>query len=371
MKTIRGQVFTPDGQFEYGEIVIDKRTICAVNYLSEADLLPEQKGILLIPGLVDIHMHGCVGHDHCDANYESEKAIAEYEAEHGITSFLATTMTFDEQRLTRICRSLSNASKDIAGLKGIYLEGPFLSEAKCGAQDPSYISKPDVKLLQRLDVASEKLIKIVAIAPESEGAVELIENGCNNYNFSIAHTNADEKTTKTAIDAGAKHVTHLYNAMSSFGHRNPGVVGAVMDSDDTVVELICDGVHVHPMTIRNTFKIFGRDRIVFISDSMEATGMADGEYSLGGQTVYKNGNIATLADGTIAGSVSNLWDCMKYAISIGIDACDAIICAAKNPAIEGGIYSEVGSLEAGKAADILVLNTDLELMTVIQGEDTF
>ena len=225
-------------------------------------------------------------------------------------------------------------------------------------------------MLQRLLEASGSLVRLVAIAPETEGALECIREGSNlqdmqAFRFSIAHTEADYDMAKAAIEAGAKHVTHMYNAMSAFLNRAPGVIGAAFDDPDTYVELIGDGVHIHPSVIRATFAMFGAQRIVLISDSMEATGKPDGKYALGGQDVYKQGSLATLCDGTIAGSATNLFDCMKSVIAMGIRPEDAIRCATINPARSVGIGDLVGSLEAGKRADILVCDPQWNLQRVI------
>lgn len=369
MRAIRGQIFNPQGEFFFGEIEISGSKITNISALSKESLSSEEQERLIIPGLVDIHTHGCFGHDTCDASYEGEKSIVDYEKSHGITSFCPTTMTLDEDTLTKICKNIAEVKKTTDVIKGIYLEGPFISEGKKGAQNPKYIMKPDYDMIARLNDASGGIVKVVAIAPEVEGALEVIKKGSNQFRFSIAHTEANVDEAAAAIEAGAKHVTHLYNAMPAYSHRAPGVIGAAADSDDTRVELICDGIHIHPAVIKNTFKLFGPERVILISDSMEATGMPNGTYSLGGQTVHMKDRRATLDDGTIAGSASNLYDCLSYAISIGVDKASAIFAATRNPAKEIGIYEEVGSIEIGKASDILIISKDFELQNVIQCEE--
>ena len=369
MKEIRGQLFTPAGEFLYGKIEVEEDIIKSVTILNREDLTDDERERFIIPGLVDIHTHGCASHDTCGASYEGELAIVKYMRSHGITSFCPTTMTLSEETLTDVCANIARVAKECPEIKGIYLEGPFISEKKKGAQNADYIQTADADMLGRLNKAADGLIKIVAIAPETEGAIDVIRDNSKDYKFSIAHTDCDYDIAKQAIEAGANHVTHLYNAMPAYSHRAPGVIGAAADSADTRVELICDGIHVHPAVIRNTFKLFGNERVVLISDSMEATGMPDGQYSLGGQTVIMQNRKATLVDGTIAGSASNLFDCLTFVINNGVDRSSAIMAATRNPAREIGIYDKVGSIEAGKRAELLVLDSAFGLDKVIQNEN--
>lgn len=375
MRTVRGMLFTDKMIFEPGELVIEKDTIEKTTLCEERQLTEKEAGQYILPGLIDIHFHGCAGYDLCDGSVDAVRAIASYELTHGITSISPATMTLPEETLTDICTVCASAAEseildsgiplgDI--LKGIYLEGPFISMEKKGAQNPAFIHKPDVEMLKRLQRAAHGMIKIAAIAPEIEGAIECIRGGENNMRFSIAHTCADYETTKQAIDAGAHHITHLYNAMPPFSHREPGVIGAAAESDGVTAELICDGIHIHSSVVRNTFRLFGAGRIVLISDSMMATGMDDGEYALGGQKVWVKGSLATLGDGTIAGSVTNLYDCMRTAIRMGVPREEAVRAATANPAEAIGIEREYGSLQAGKKADVLVTDREFNLLEVIK-----
>lgn len=375
MRQIKGIVYTEAFRFEAGIVTVDGDRITSVELCEEAELTEEQKGQYILPGLIDIHFHGCAGHDFCDGTADAMRAIASYEMNHGITSICPATMTFAEEKLADICAVCAGAVETetltegiLLGdvLKGIYLEGPFISEEKTGAQNPAYIRKPDSEMLIRLQNAAKGIIKIVAIAPETEGALECIRGGKESFRFSIAHTCADYETAKRAIEAGVHHVTHLFNAMPPFAHREPGVVGAAAESGDVTVELICDGYHIHPGVVRSTFRLFGADRIVLISDSMMAAGMEDGEYELGGQPVRVKGGLATLADGTLAGSAVNLFDCVKTAIRMGVPREDAVRAATYNPAAAIGIDGECGSLRAGSGADILVTDRNFCLMEVIK-----
>lgn len=375
MRQIRGKLYTEAFRFETGILSIEDSRIVAVKSCGEDELTAAEKERYILPGLVDIHFHGCAGYDLCDGTITALRAMASYELSHGITSICPATMTLSKEQLTDICAVCASAVKtemfngeiplsDI--LRGIYLEGPFLSVEKRGAQNRAFIQKPDLEMLTGLQKAAGGLIRIVAIAPEIEGAMDCIREGRGAFCFSVAHTCTDYDTASAAFEAGARHVTHLYNAMQPFTHREPGVVGAAAENDDVTAELICDGIHIHPSVVRSTFKMFGAERVVLISDSMRAAGMGDGAYTLGGQDVCVNGNLASLSDGTIAGSVTNLYDCMLTAIRMGVPREEAVRAATLNPAAVIGIDAECGSLQAGKKADILVADKDFCLKEVIK-----
>ncbi len=210
------------------------------------------------------------------------------------------------------------------------------------------------------------MIRMVAIAPETEGAMDCIRECRGDFRFSIAHTCADYETAKAAMEAGAHHVTHLYNAMPPFTHRKPGVIGAAAENEETRAELICDGIHIHPCVVKSTFKLFGAGRMILISDSMMATGMEDGEYALGGQPVIVKGNRALLKDGTIAGSATSLFGCMRTAIQMGVPKEEAVRAATRNPAEAVGLEEECGMLLAGRRADILIADGEFVLLEVIK-----
>lgn len=369
MRSIKGIVYTKDFRFESGIVTIENDTIVSVEKCDREALEQEERNRYILPGLVDIHFHGCAGYDFCDGTKEAMQAIETYENAHGITSLCPATMTLPIKRLEEICAAA--AEYHGSSIRGIYLEGPFVSEEKKGAQNPAYIRKPDIKLLDRLQECAGGLIKIAAVAPEVEGAMACIEEGNERFCFSIAHTCADYKTALEAMEKGARHVTHLYNAMPPFHHREPGVIGAAADHEEVMAELICDGVHVHPSVVRNTFGMFGDDRVILISDSMMAAGRRDGVYTLGGQKVLVKGNLATLEDGAIAGSVTNLYDCMVRTFSMGVPKESAIRAATWNPARAIGIEKEYGTLEAGKKADILITDRHFGLREVIKSGIAF
>ena len=356
-------VFQEDGTFKTQDIYVEGDKIAESG---SGDVI-DASGLIAIPGLTDIHFHGCMRHDFCDGTTEAIQTLADYELSVGVTTICPATMTFSEEILAGIMKAAASyENKTGAELVGINMEGPFISPAKKGAQNGIYIHNPDIAMFRRLQEISGGLIKLCDIAPETEGSMEFIDELKDEVGISIAHTTADYDIAKEAYDRGARHATHLYNAMPPFSHRAPGVVGAACDSDHVRVELICDGVHLHPATVRTTFKMFGDDRICLISDSMMATGLSDGDYSLGGQPVKVVGNLATLADGTIAGSATNLMDCMRTAVKkMGIPLGSAVKCAAVNPAKAIGIYDTCGSITPGKKANIVLLDQDLNMKHLI------
>ena len=372
------KVFTEHKKFTDGGIVIKNGTIEQVYTEGKRpqteDEVLDGKGMYAIPGLIDLHFHGCKGDDFCDGSRDAIARIAEYEASVGVTAIAPATMTLPVEELEQILRVAAEYkkgphSKKEADFVGINMEGPFISPAKKGAQDERNIIPCDVKVCERFLEVSEGLVKFMGIAPEkSENAVSFIEAVKDKVNVSLAHTNADYDTAMAAFNAGADHAVHLYNAMPAFTHRAPGVIGAVYDSKHVMAEIICDGVHIHPAAVRATFEMMGEDRMILISDSMRAAGMPDGSYTLGGLDVNVVGNRATLAsDGAIAGSVTNLMDCMKTAVkTMNIPLETAVACATINPAKSLGIDAEYGSIRAGKKAHIVLMDQELNVQQVIK-----
>ena len=275
-----------------------------------------------------------------------------------------------KETLLAICQTAKDFDcENGADFCGLYMEGPFISVEKKGAQDQRHIVPCDQELCQQFLDASKGLVKFVGVAPErSQDTLQFIRQMKDKVNISLAHTNADYDTAKAAFDAGANHAVHLYNAMPAFTHRSPGVVGAVSDSPHVNAELICDGVHIHPSVVRATFKMMGQDRMILISDSMRATGMPDGRYLLGGLEVDVVGNRAVLAsNGALAGSATNLMDCMRTAVKVmGISLEDAVACATVNPAKALGVFENYGSIAPGKNADVVLLDQDLNLKMVVK-----
>lgn len=358
-------VYREDGSFEDGEVVMEDGIFRET--ASDPSEVTDGEGCYAIPGLIDIHFHGCVGYDFCDGSREAIEKMAEYEASQGITSIVPATMTLSREELIRIMTVAGEYENGQgAELVGINMEGPFLNREKKGAQDDKYIRPCDKTMYEELQRCSNGLIRLVDIAPETEGAIEFLQSVKDEVKISLAHTCADYETADRAFKNGADHVTHLYNAMPPFSHREPGVIGAAFDNKEVFVELICDGIHIHPSVVRATFAMFGSDRIVLISDSMRAAGLKDGQYTLGGQDVTVTGKRAVLTEGgAIAGSVTNLADCLRTAVKeMHIPLEEAVACATKNPARSIGIYDTVGSITAGKKANLVLLNKDLSLKSV-------
>lgn len=368
MKIINAQVFGENGRFEEKDVCMEDGLFADS---SDGEIL-DASGLYAIPGLVDIHFHGCMGYDFCDGTVEAFDAIANYEAENGVTTICPATMTLGEGTLERIFKA-AGAYENTQGsvLAGINMEGPFVAMKKKGAQNGKYIRKPDVAMFRKLQNLCGGLIKQVAVAPEEDDEFEFIEALKDEVVLSVAHTCCDYCRAREAFRRGSNHVTHLYNAMNGFTHREPGVVGAACDNESVFVELICDGVHIHPATVRTTFKMFGNDRICMISDSMMATGMADGKYALGGQDVFVTGKKAVLEDGTIAGSASNLMDCLRVAVKeMQIPLESAVKACTLNPAKSLGLDDMHGSITTGKYANLVLLDKDLNIVKVfIKGKE--
>lgn len=325
-------------------------------------------GKYIIPGLTDIHTHGAMNADSCDGKIESINTFAKYMMENGITQFVPTTMTFSENILSGIFACLGAYDNSYAKLVGIHMEGPFIAESKIGAQNPKYISKANVEMTKRLDNLSGGLLKIISIAPETEGAMEFARELKDDYIISIAHTDCDYDTAIEAFDNGFSHLTHMFNAMNGIHHRAPGPIIAAYERAK-YIELIADGVHVYPPVVRMVFDLMG-DKIILVSDSMRATGLSDGVYDLGGQNVEVKGNTARIVDkGNIAGSVTNLFACMQTAIAMGVDRVKAVKAASVNPARTLGL-KDMGEIEEGYFANFLILDEDFNLEAVyIRGKE--
>lgn len=332
------------------------------------------KGAYVIPGLVDIHTHGNSGHDFSDGEEAGLRTMAAYLGANGVTSFAPTSMTLPYADLARAF-SAARAVADrpdsgSARVMGIHMEGPFFSEKKKGAQNADYLRTPNPGAFRRLQEGCGGLVRIVDLAPELPGAVEFAREAAKTSVVSLAHTDCTYEEAAAVLDAGASHLTHLYNAMPSIHHRKPGPIGAGSEREKVYAELICDGIHIHPSSVRMAFKLFP-GRICLISDAVRPCGMADGAYDLGGQPVVLRGKKVTLAEdeGTIAGSATNLYDCMVNAISFGIPAEEAVRSATWNPAHELGCLEEAGSIREGKRADFVVCGPNWERREVyLQGE---
>ncbi len=361
-----GLLYTENYTFQPLDISFADGVITAIGLpgtLPEEPETYDAAGCYVLPGYVDLHIHGAYGTDFCDGTVADIRNMAAWEATQGVTSFCGTTMTFNEEILNNIldCANevMANPGEKECTLRGINMEGPFISMAKKGAQNGKYIMPPDIGMFSRLQQRSGGRIRLVDIAPEEPGSMEFIREACKTSTVSLAHTTAGYDIAAAAYKAGASHATHLFNAMPPYAHRDPGVVGAAGDYA-AHVEIISDGIHLHPSVVRNTFRMFGAGRVCLISDSMQAAGMPNGEYSLGGQKVLMTDGKATLEDGTIAGSAVCLAEMVRRAVSFGVRMEDAIRAATANTAQAAGLWDEVGSLRVGKCADVLVMDKALQ-----------
>ncbi|MEE1229066.1 MAG: N-acetylglucosamine-6-phosphate deacetylase [Lachnospiraceae bacterium] len=358
-------VFLQDDKFHKANLVIEDGIFTEVSAYGYA-MHTGRPQEYLIPGLVDIHMHGADGADLGDGTDDSLHKIAAYEARCGITSFCPTTMTVNKDQILQSMTTAGNFVRDKkdARVLGVTMEGPFVSPEKRGAQAAKNMMLPDGAFFDQCQDAAKGKIRQVVLAPELEGALDFIKAYHDKVIISLGHTAADYDTCCKALDNGANHVTHLFNAMSPFHHRDPGLVGAARDFD-AYVEVICDGIHIHQSMIRAITDLFPLDRICLISDSMEATGLADGRYALGGQPVNVNGPLATLDDGTIAGSVTNLFQCMRRAMDYGFPMQDAIRCASLIPARSLHLDDKIGSIAEGKCADFVCVDDEFNIKYVV------
>ena len=347
--------------FVEGDILFDEKIIAIGKLEGEADL--DAEGAYVIPGLVDIHTHGAMGEDFSDGKAEGMQPMADYYAAHGVTSFLATTMTLKEEILTPAMHTIRDFKRQ-GGAKcaGIHLEGPFLGYAKRGAQAAENLHKPDPALFDRLNEASGGMVKMVTVACEEEGGMEFVANVSKKAAVSLGHTSATYEQAMEAFARGATHATHLYNGMDGLHHRKPGIIAAGMDAGASA-ELICDGLHIHPAAIRLAHKLYG-DKLNLVSDSLRCAGMPDGDYELGGQPITLSGGVARLSGtDTLAGSSISMLDALRNVVRFGLPLTDAVYAASTAPA-EAARLTDVGSLQAGKCADIVILDKDLGLKAV-------
>ena len=364
-----GYIFT-DGKFVHGSFRVEGDRFTQV-----LACVPEEEGVDLqgayvIPGLVDVHNHGNSGFDFSDGDYEGLKAMAKYLAQNGVTSFAPASMTLPyavlEKAFATGAKLREEKPEGCARIMGIQMEGPFFSEKKKGAQNGTYLRNPDFAAFKKLFDDCDGLVRIADLAPELPGSVEFTEEASKLCTVSVAHTDATYEEAKAVFDAGATHLTHLFNAMPSIHHRKPGTIGAAAENENVQAELICDGLHVHPSSVRMAFSLF-RGRIVLVSDALRCCGMPDGEYDLGGQQVFLQGGIAQLTDGTIAGAATNLYQGMLNAIAFGIPKEEAILSATMNPAKALGAEQEIGSIAPGKRADFVICDEEMNRKRVYLG----
>ena len=336
----------------------------------------EDLGEIIAPGLVDTHIHGYHGEDIMNAKKGALEVISKGILEMGVTSFLPTTLTDSTEKLNEACRVVGEEYKDVSGAKvrGIFLEGPFFTEKYKGAQNEKYMSDPDIDKLRKWKELSDGLVNKIAIAPEREGVADFIHKA-NAMGVAVAlgHSDASYEDAMNAVEEGANIFVHTYNGMSGLHHRNPGMVGAAMNSN-AISELICDGHHVNPASANILMNAKGRDKIALITDCMSAGGMADGDYKLGEfDVIVENGTARLKEGGNLAGSILKLKDAVKNVVDWQIaDVFEAIQMASLIPAKSVGIDNVCGKLKVGYDADFIVLDDDLDLKaTFIDGEKLF
>ena len=318
-------------------------------------------GLVAIPGLVDIHAHGCLGLDTMDGDFA---AMADFRAKNGTTTWLPTTMTAFREDLERVCA----APRDVPGarLPGIHLEGPHIALSRKGAQNPACIRPPDLGELRALSPAAVR----VTIAPELPGALDYIRGAANmGVSVTLGHTDATYDEACAAFDAGATSLTHTFNAMPGLHHRKPGPIGAALEKG-AYAELICDGLHVAPVMVRLLYRAFGPDRVALVSDNIRPAGAPDGVYDSGGMTVFLKNGEARLEDGTLAGCSVTLWECVRRAVSFGVPFADAVRMATATPA--AAAHLDAGVLAPGRPADVLLVDVSGELpelrTVILRGE---
>ncbi|MDF2632084.1 MAG: N-acetylglucosamine-6-phosphate deacetylase [Caproiciproducens sp.] len=325
-------------------------------------------GCVIVPGFVDVHIHACVGADTCDADPEGIAKMCAHLVTKGVTSFCPTTMTVSHDDISKalsVVKGCMEQPPKGAAIAGVNMEGPYISIHNKGAQSGKYIRELDIDEFEKVFDACGGIIKIVDVAPECGGAEGFIKKASKLCTVSVAHTKADYECTKHAFDLGITHATHLYNAMPGLTHRAPGVVGAVFDDERVRAEIICDGFHIHPAVLRITFQMLGKDRAVIVSDSMRAAGQPDGVSELGGQTVYVKDGQARLEDGTIAGSTTNIHQEVKNLVGYGVPFLNVIQAATLNPAKEIHEDERIGSIKVGKYADLVALDSNLNIKLVV------
>ena len=367
MRIINGSVFDGEG-FVERDVHADGGLFVGEAACTEGDVV-DASGCYVIPGLVDLHFHGSAGADISDGDLAGLHKMGAYEASRGITALCPATMTLPEDVLMRAAQAASayEPAADEAALVGINMEGPFISPSKVGAQNPDYVRNPSAEEFRRLQEAAGGLFKLVDIAPEEPGAEEFIREMADEVRISLVHTCTDYDTAVRAFELGARQLTHLYNAMDPMHHRKPGPIPAAVEHGEVTAEIIADGVHIHPAMVRLAFQLFGDDRMILISDTLRAAGLEDGTYDLGGQDVTVRGPVATIDNGALAGSVSDLMRCLTVAVrDMGIPLASAVKAASANPARALGLDAERGAIEPGKVADAVLLDKEtLDLRAVV------
>jgi N-acetylglucosamine-6-phosphate deacetylase len=364
-----GRIVTPDGVLSPGWIRLAGNLIDAIGTGEAGDLavpVADLHGQWVLPGFVDMHVHGGGGTSFTQGSADDARRAAEFHRRYGTTSIVASLVTAPLAELEARAALLAGLAAE-GVVAGLHLEGPFLSAARCGAQDPRYLLAPDVAAFERLHAAAAGYLKVITIAPELPGATEVIKAAVRaGVTVAIGHTDATAEVTAAAVDAGATHATHLCNGMRPLHHREPGPVGVLLDREEVTCEVIADGVHLHDTVIRLIARAAGPARLVLITDAMAAAGMPDGAYQLGSMQVDVAGGVARLAGGTIAGSTATMAAVLGHAVAAGLPLPGIAAAASTNPARVLGIGDRVGALRPGLDADLVVFDEEFRLRAVMR-----
>ena len=374
------RILTPQEELLDAVILVEGGRITAIGHRDEVKI-PEgavdyvASGMTVVPGFVDVHIHGAGGHDVMEATHAALDCITSTVARHGTTSILATTVTAP---VDETCKSLEGIAQFIrshehqentglaAEILGIHLEGPFISKTRRGVHPSDSITRPSIEILDKFRAASDGLIRILTIAPEVSGALDLIRaTVTNGIVAAIGHTDADYEQARAAIQAGARHAVHFYNAMRPFSHRDPGVIGAVLTEPDVTAEIIADGVHVAGPAIQVLLGTKGFDTVLLASDGTAATGMPDGNFRLGNFEVTVKDGVCRNSEGKLAGSTLTLDRALRYIVSLGVPLIDALRMATILPARRLGLAGTKGIIAIGADADLVILTPDLRVAGVM------
>jgi N-acetylglucosamine-6-phosphate deacetylase len=376
------RIFTPQEQLTDSVILTEDGRIIAIGHRDEVKI-PQgaidyiAAGMIVAPGFVDVHIHGAGGHDVMEATPAALDCITSTVARYGTTSLLATTVTAS---VDQTCRSLEGIAQytrahekfeqesagPVAEILGIHLEGPFISKARRGVHPPDAIARPSVQILEKFRAAADGLIRIITIAPEIPGALDLIQAAvANGIVAAIGHTDANYEQTQAAIQAGARHTVHFYNAMRPFSHRDPGIIGAVLTEPDVTAEVIADGIHVAGPAIQVLLGTKGFDTVLLASDATAATGMPDGNFRLGNFEVVVKDGVCRNAEGKLAGSTLTLDRALRYIVALGVPLVDAVRMATILPARRVSLAGKKGIIALGADADLVVLTPDLRVVGIM------
>ena len=380
-----GRVVTPAGVLSPGWIRVTGKVIDAIGpgepgeQRSSGLSMTDLGGQWVLPGFIDMHVHGGGGTSFTQGTAEDARAAAEFHRSHGSTTIVASLVTAPLAGLEARTAMLAGlAGEDV--IAGLHLEGPFLAAARCGAQDPRHMIAPDVAAFERLHTAAAGRLRVITVAPELPGAIALIKVAARaGVIAAVGHTDATADATAAAVDAGASHATHLFNGMRPLHHREPGPVGALLDRDEVSCEVIADGVHLHDTAIRVVARACGPGRLVLITDAMAAAGMPDGRYRLGSMRVDVAGGVARLvaeaepgADagprvpGAIAGSTATMAGVVQHAIAAGLPVTAVAAAASTTPARVLGLGDRTGALRAGLDADLVACDEEFGLRAVMR-----